>query len=182
VRNHDSALPARQKTQQITDLQAIQERLCLGGYVRLAKRADELVEPEREPKTADASCAPERDTVEPARKGVIARRRLAQTLRECVLQSVLREIGVQKHRDESAVDARIRPPEHRFPDRRAVVVIAGHPLLYGSRRHPVLSARRHLLPERYKQHAIVVCGRQPSAIAIRGQHEKFAARYLEYVP
>ena len=77
MRDNDGTLPSCEKTQQVTDLKAIQERLRLSGYVGLTKRTDELVESEREPKSADASCAPERDTKEPTREGVVAWRRSA---------------------------------------------------------------------------------------------------------
>ena len=115
-------------------------------------------------------------------KGASTRPKIAiATVTVDQVEYVLRKVGIQQHGDERAVDARIRPAEHGLPRRRAVVFFAGHPLLYGSRSTLMLSARQHLLPERYEKDAIVVRGRLAPAVAIGRQNQEFAARDLEHI-
>src|SRR5439155_20159965 len=62
VGDDDRALAPSEQTQELAEREAIEQRLGLGRYLRLAKRADKLVEAEGQPEASDVSRAPERDT------------------------------------------------------------------------------------------------------------------------
>src|SRR2546430_2940421 len=84
VGDDDGALAPREQTQELAEREPFEQRLGLGRDLRLAKRTHKLVEPQWQAESPDASRAPEGDPEEPARERVIARRRSAQTLDECL--------------------------------------------------------------------------------------------------